>query len=311
MTNEKRTVRAAAIDSRTGMMRRTRLLGSLLAGALAFAGLMGSAKLVAAQEIQITGPLAGAAAVKRLRLHREGRFEVAPSASFTLLDEYKRTILFGGRLQYNVKDWISIGVWGAYGLIQTPTDLSDQIDNNANRNSRTASNVKGAAGSKGNGDFQKQLAEMKWIAVPQFQFTPFRGKLSLFQNIFVDTDAYVHIGAAFVGLNERGDCGSGPLTCADPKSFELQARTAIAPTFGLGFNFYTGDLISIGVEYRALPFLWNRAGFDSRGAPPNGKYPDGLSGNPIVNSDDRTFKFNQMVTIAVGFALPTKPRISE
>ena len=41
-----------------------------------------------AQEIQLTGPLAGAPAVRQLRLHRAGRFEVSPTVSFTLLDEY-------------------------------------------------------------------------------------------------------------------------------------------------------------------------------------------------------------------------------
>src|SRR5579884_3135109 len=70
----------------------------------------------AAQEIQLTGPLKGAPAVRDLRLYREGRFEIAPTVSFTLLDEYRRTILVGARLNYNIKDWIAIGVWGAYGV---------------------------------------------------------------------------------------------------------------------------------------------------------------------------------------------------
>src|SRR5687768_3142117 len=41
-----------------------------------------------AQEIQLTGPLKGAPAVRQLRLYREGRLEIAPTVSFTLLDEY-------------------------------------------------------------------------------------------------------------------------------------------------------------------------------------------------------------------------------
>ncbi len=289
------------------MMSRTRFWAALVAGALAFAGVTSSAQ---AQEIQITGPLAGQGAVRHLRLRREGRFEVAPSASFTLLDEYKRTILAGARIQYNVKDWIGVGVWGAVGALKTPTDLSDKIDTTALRNSRTAANVAGA--KPGTGAFQKQTAEIQYVAAPQVQLVPFRGKLSLFQNIFVDTDAYIHLGVAFVGLSERGDCGGGgqPL-CTAANSFDLKSRTAIAPTFGLGLNFYTGDFISIGLEYRALPFSWNRGGFDSRGSGPNGKYPNGLSGTPIINSDDRTFKFNQMISLAVGFSFPTKPRVSE
>jgi hypothetical protein len=64
--------------------------------------------------------------------------------------------------------------------------------------------------------------------------------------------------------------------------------------------------VSIGFEYRALPFAWNRAGFDSRGGGNNGKFPDNK-----IDSNDQTFKFNQLVTLAVGFSLPSHPRISD
>ena len=66
-----------------------------------------------AQEIQLTGPLAGAPAVRHERLYRDGRFELAPTVSFTLLDEYKRAILFGARAQYNITDWLAVGVAAA------------------------------------------------------------------------------------------------------------------------------------------------------------------------------------------------------
>jgi hypothetical protein len=288
-------------------MKTTRLAAALIVGGLALAA---EAKPAAAQEIQITGPLAGAPAVRRLRQHRQGRFELAPTASFTLLDEYNRTILFGGRLQYNIADWLSLGVWGAAGAIQTPTDLSDQIDAQALRNPRTAANIPNT--KPGAGGYQQQLGQIKWVAAPQLQAVPFRGKLSLFQNIFVDTDAYIHAGVAFAGLQERGDCGgAGQQLCTAPASFNVVSRTAVAPTFGLGLNFYAGGLVSFGVEYRAMPFTWNRGGFDSRGAGPNAKYPNGLAGNPVINSEDRTFKFNQMITLAVGFSLPAKPRSSD
>ena len=283
-------------------MHRRRSVLTRLAGAAVIAGTLtavaGSAQ---AQEIQLTGPLAGASPAKHLRLYREGRFEIAPTVSFTLLDEYRRTIFLGGRLQYNIKDWIGIGVWGAYGAGSITTDLTDQIDKTATRGSPlTSSNVTP-------GNFGDQTARMKWIAAPQITITPFRGKLAIFQKIFVDTDAYIHGGVAFVGLDERADCGdSGQVGCTDPKSFDLASRTAIAPTFGLGLSFYINKLLSLGAEYRAVPFSWNRGGFDSRGAGNNSKFPDDK-----VNSDDRTFKFNQMITIAVGFHFPTSPKISE
>ena len=94
-----------------------------------------------AQEIQLTGPLKGAPAARHMRLYREGRFEISPTVSFTLLDEYQRTILVGGRIDYNIKDWLAIGVWGAVQAVSMETDLTDQIDAKAPHNEQTATNA--------------------------------------------------------------------------------------------------------------------------------------------------------------------------
>ncbi|MEO8876552.1 MAG: hypothetical protein ABI461_13260 [Polyangiaceae bacterium] len=285
-------------------------LAPILGAATALATLVSSTP-ASAQEYQLTGPLAGASSSKHLRLYRKNRIEVAPTASFTILDEYRRTILFGGRLQYNLADWIGIGVWGAYGAISSSTDLTDQIDQVAPRNSRTASNVNHgpvqANGSYPSASFGDQTAKMQYVIVPQVQLVPLRGKFAIFQKIFVDTDAYIHGGVAFVGLQERGFCGAqAQPVCTDPNSFALASRLAIAPTFGLGLNFYINNFLSLGVEYRALPFSWNRAGFDSRGSGTDGNTPD-----QKVDEQDRTFKFNQMMTISLGFSFPTAPKLSE
>jgi outer membrane beta-barrel protein len=301
----------STLEDKTTMRRLTaRLLSALLGVGM----VLGAAAEAKAQEIQLTGPLAGAPAVRKLRMYRAGRFEIAPAISFSLLDEYRRTILVGGRLQYNITDWLALGVWGGFGAISTTTDLTDQIDSVAVRSQRTAVNLNHTSDAGGNVNgsrpFADQTAKVQWmLAAPQVQFTPFRGKLAIFQKIFVDTDLYIHGGLGIAGLQERADCGTGTKTaCADPASFALANRTAFGPTFGLGINFYTGDFISLGIEYRAFPFIggWNRSGFDQRGAGNNGNFPD-----QSVNKDDRTFKFNQLITIAVGFSLPTKPKISD
>ncbi len=267
--------------------------------AAAVATLAVAPRTAQAQEIQLTGPLAGAPAVRDLRQYRKGRFEVAPLVAFSLLDEYERTTLAGGRLQYNLTDWFAVGVWGAYGF-SGKTDLTDQINSNAGRNNRTAVNV-----SPGN--FADQTAKIKWIANPQVEFTPFRGKLALFNSIFVDTDAYIHAGVAFVGLDERGDCGGGggQISCTDAASFDTTSRVAVSPSFGIGLNFYLTSFMSLGAEYRALPFSWNRAGFDTKGSGSDNNFPDNK-----IDSQDRTFKFNQIIAISLGFSFPTKPKIS-
>jgi len=291
---------------------KRRFVRTVLA-ALAVGAAMSAAPAADAQELQLTGPLKGAPAVRHLRLYRQGRFEIAPSVSFSLLDEYRRTILVGARLNYNITDWLAIGVWGAGGVVSTTTYLTDHIDTTSPRDQLTAINVAHSGDPYGQArgvpplSFADQTAKISYVVSPQLTFIPFRGKLAIFNKIFVDTDLYLAGGVAVVGIQERQDCGgNGELLCTKPASFSLASSTKITWTLGLGLTFYPGNFFSLGVEYRALPFSWNRAGFDSRGSGPNGNFPD-----QQVNSNDETFKFNQFVTIALGFSFPTKPKISE
>src|SRR6478609_9455872 len=96
-----------------------------LAAGCAFLAFSGTAS---AQEVELTGPLAGAPAVRELRLYRKGRVELAPQVAFTLLDQYQRTMFAGLRLNYHFADWIGIGAWGAYGAVKLPTSLSEDIE---------------------------------------------------------------------------------------------------------------------------------------------------------------------------------------
>jgi len=276
--------------------------------------LLASTHTAHAQEVQLTGPLKGAPAVRNMRLYREGRFEIDPAVSFTLLDEYRRTIIAGARINYNIKDWIAVGVWGGAGVASLTTDLADKIDETAPRNALTAINVNHTGDlqnpnttSEGHASFNDQTSKISYVVTPQVTFIPFRGKLAIFNKIFVDTDFYAAGGVGIVGIQERQYCGgSGQISCTNPQSFQLTGQTKISPTFGVGFTFYLGSTVSLGLEYRALPFSWNRSGFDSRGGGPGNNFPDGQ-----VNSQDETFRFNQLVTISLGFSFPTQPKISE
>lgn len=299
----------------------TKRIISALGAAAVLLGASTYASPAAAQEIQLTGPLAGAPAVRKERLHRDGRFEIAPQFAFSLLDEYRQTHAAGATIHYNIKDYLSVGLFGFFSVFNPTTDLTDQIDNVADRNSRTAPNVN-HKGTGAPGDpftyasFKEQTSKIQFFAGPQAQFAPFRGKIALFQKLFVDTDLYVHGGLAFVGLQERGDCGapapSTQLSCTNPDSFKLQGRTAITGTGGLGLSFYTNKGIGFRAEYRALPFSWNRPGFDSRGAGTDGKFPNlQATGTAVVDGKDQTFKWNQFVTIGVVVAFPWETKISE
>jgi len=285
---------------------------------LLVAALMGSATLISlperaeAQQIRVTGPLAGAPAVRKLRLYRKLRLEASPTATFTLLDQYRRHILLGARLNYGITDWLAVGVWGGVSTsmigLDMDTDLSRRIqDVNAERDcsglNRNEINCKLTGVNLGD-DFSNQLASINWIAAPQITAVPFRGKLGLFNDIFVDADLYAFGGVGFVGLDERPACD----VCTDESTFQATSRMAIAPTFGLGFTFYTNRWTAIGAEWRALPFKWNTGGFDVAGVGDgeDAEFPDG-----IITKDDREFRFNQMLSISFNMYLPMQHRVSE
>lgn len=292
-------------DMTTTKQKTTKRLVAVLAAALA---LFAFTERADAQQILLTGPLAGAPAVRKLRLHRKGRFEVAPAVSFTLLDEYQRTILLGAKLNYNFTDWLAFGAWGALGsAIRIQTALTDEVQAvNAGRHSaaggmdpNTPRDIVLTQNNLGP-DFKKQLGGIEWVVAPQLTAVPFRGKLALFQSIYLDTDLYFFGGPAFVNLKERKNCD----TCKD--QFAMGTRLAIAPTFGLGLNFYINKWSALGFEYRGIPFSWNTGGFDTAGGGKDKKFPD----NKITN-DDRRFTFNQVLTVSYNIYLPFQYRVSE
>lgn len=299
-----------------------------LQGLVPLVGLMALSTEASAQEIQVTGPLAGAPPVRNLRQHRKQRFELAPVVSFTLLDEYQRTILVGAKLNYNVTDWLGLGLWGAYGAVKITTGLSDKIqstnDTRFNPNNADFKKANEEAGRRLTAlnvgkDFKTQLGAINWVLAPQITLVPFRGKLAIFEKLFVDTDAYFFGGPAFVGLTERAACGPGTaVDCSARDSLNgvpgagvartkpTENRVAIAPTFGLGLSFYAGKWTSFGVEWRGLPFSWNTGGYDIRGKGDGERFPDNK-----VNDKDREFKFNQMISLSFSMFFPQVLKSSE
>jgi hypothetical protein len=235
-----------------------------------------------------------------------------------LLDEYQRQIFIGGRINYNLTDWLAIGAWGASGFIKITTALSEDIQT-VNEGRRAENQVRLSRGQlptvtylktepNVGPDFPDQLGTIDWIVAPQITLVPFRGKIAIFQSIFSDTDLYFFGGPAFVGVAERGDCQPGGPNggCRGAASFEKESRTAIAPTFGLGFSFFVNKWNAFGFEWRGLPFARNTGGFDNRGGGPDARFPDGK-----VDEADREFKFNQMLTVSYGLFFPTMHRVSE
>ena len=271
-----------------------------------------------AQEVQLTGPLAGAPAIKRLVLHRQGRLHLGIVPAFSLSDEYLRHLFGGVRIEYNLFDFLAIGVWGGYAPLTLSTGLADEVEDKAYSNNDQSSGQnlnfpygENMQGTPARSNFPDQLGRMQWIAAGQLTLVPLRGKLGLVGKVFMDVDVYGFLGAAAVGVQERGDLGrSGddpghPVNDNMPSEVTQDTRVAFAPTFGAGINLYFNNFIGMTLEYRALPFSWNRSGTDEC-CVDGESFPDDQ-----INSDDRQLSFNQLFAVGVIFALPTTPQIAE
>jgi len=285
-------------------------------------GVVAPVHSVKAQDVQITGPLAGAPAVRKMRVFREGRFQLQPSLGVTLQDEFTRTVFAGLQAGYHFTDWIGVAGFFNYGALALDTSLTEQVSDRgqtAERNRLSLPNAK---------KFKDQIGQINFLAGGQVTFIPLRGKLALFQALFVDTDFYVFGGAAAAQVEERKDVTdkiNGPAhdcligtsdadaraRCEDTQGLR-QTRIAIAPTFGVGLSLYMTNYMALTLEYRAFPFKWNTSGTDEGGqnkdrkADANGEFPD-----QQINDADRGFQFNQMFSLGLAFYLPFQGEVTK
>lgn len=298
----------------------TVLGAALVAGALALVPTGAQA-----QQIQITGPLANADACRHCRIYRQGRISISPLVGFSLRDEFDRTIFFGASAEYHITDWLGIGGFFAFGGVHLNTGLTDQVNGKGVSTERNrlslpcgSNNAGSAACAAARSGFDDQIGQITFVAAPQILFIPLRGKLALFQKVFIDTDFYFHLGFAIIGLDERADvpgdpaggpstvCAGAPVPAGCVATQQARAsRITFNATFGAGMRLYINDVVAITLEWRGLPFRWNTSGTDESGSP-DGDFPDG-----IIDSHDRIRHFNQMVSVGASIYLPTSARISE
>ena len=283
------------------MMNRWLVSVAVLVALLAAQGLRPGA--VSAQDIQISGPLAGEPAVRHMRIYRRGRLQLQPGFATTLQDEFSNTMLASLQAQYHLTDWLGIGVWGAFGAVHIDTSLTDEVGTQGITTDRNRLSLPTAAG------FSDQIGRISFVGAAQVSFIPLRGKLALFQKLYVDTDFYVFGGAAVVGVEERADvsgsvCATASAACTDSQ-LARSTRISIAPTFGAGLTMYFSDFVGLSLEWRGLPFAWNTSGTDESGHD-RGDFPDGQ-----IDSQDRIFHFNHLFQIGVVIYLPTSAALTD
>ncbi|NNE18956.1 MAG: hypothetical protein HKN10_10815 [Myxococcales bacterium] len=273
-------------------------------------GLREGASTARAQDVQVSGPLAGATSVKKLRLWRAMRLHVEPFFAFTIGDEYARSLIVGGELRFHFTDWLGIGGWGGYTVGQLNMDLTDRIQSSG----ATADPNRLDLPSRQR--YPDQIGRVNWWSGVEVHFMPFRGKLAMFQKVFFDADLDFFVGAAFVGVEERAntqiqrDSITEPQYCTplgattpqDPGCLQSQLarskRTVVAPSFGVSFNAFFHDFLGIALRWRGIPFKYNTGGTDNNN--------DGQ-----IDRNDRIKQFNNMFTVGLIFVLPPKTKTTD
>jgi outer membrane beta-barrel protein len=319
-------------DTRKGLDTMKRLTLALI---IAVAAVCGTARTASAQEILLEGPLAGAPAVRKLVQYREMRFSAGPQFGYTLLNDYMHNFLLGLRLEFNIFDWLGVGVVGYYG-VNTPTTLtrhiSDSQDIGGNDTTPSESNWPSYTGAA---NFEEQVARLKGLYLAQISLIPLRGKMAIFEKLFVAIDGYIFLGGGVVHFEQREKCSttSGSDFCGawdDPTAWAPKRESRIGGAFtgGVGFLAYFNDWFGVNLEYRVAPFKWNAGGTDEAGQAgtqwelaetddgslawqtsskgKDGDYPDGN-----IDDKDRTWNANQSIAIGFIFHFPFEPTVTD
>jgi len=288
-------------------LSRTSLVAALALCLSLGNGLRDGASSASAQDVHVSGPLAGAPAVKKLRLWRDMRVHVEPFFAFTIGDEYSRSLIVGGEARFHFLDWLGIGGWGGYSVAKLDTNLTNEIQAKAPDEEPNVLDL------PENENFPAQIGRLNWWSGVELHFVPFRGKLAMFQKVFFDADLDFFVGAAFVGVEERADAigqppGAQVEFCSiegnpmDDGCLESQTarskRTAIAPSFGVAFNAFFHDFLGIALRWRGIPFKYNTGGTDN-------------NRDNLIDSNDRIRQFNNMFTVGLIFVLPPKIKTTD
>jgi len=267
-----------------------------------------------AQDVHVTGPLAGAPAVRHMREYREGHVNLIPGIGYTLQDEYARSLFVTLEANYHFLEWLGVGVWGGYNVAPIDTDLTTQVTRFGQTTDRNRLSL------PDNSLFNQQVGRLSWTVALELMFVPLRGKLSLFQAVFIDTDLYIFGGVALFGVTERApttvaasgcDMSVGGVStpgCAATATARAD-RVAVTPMFGVGMSFYANSWFGIMLEWRAFPFAWNPSGTDESGEGRDRMAGSGFPDGVIDGTDSRT-TFNQMINIGLIFNLPPDVAIS-
>src|SRR3954463_12561009 len=88
---------------------------------------LATVSLPLAAQAQRKSPLADAPAIRKRFELRQTRFEIGAGAGSTINQDYYHTVLVNVRLSFHITDWLSLTVFGDFGVAQVGTGFENKV----------------------------------------------------------------------------------------------------------------------------------------------------------------------------------------
>ncbi len=220
-----------------------------------------------AAQAQRKSPLADAPAIRKRFELRSSRIELGAGAGSTINQDYFHTVMINARLAYHVTDWVSIGLFGNFGVAQVSTGFQGRVVDSLDMPRMT--NVDREPDKAGAEAAMQQIGS---ILGAQLEWTPFTGKYSMFGKLFSAYDFYLVLpGIAAVNVKTAGSvarsCDSAaPTDEANPDRYVCGVKgTKMGGKVGVGFHSFFGQTVALGVELSDVIAQLNPSGRDVNG----------------------------------------------
>jgi len=236
-----------------------------------FALLVAAATVAAplAAQAQRKSPLADAPAIRKRFELRSSRIELGAGAGSTINQDYFHTVMIGARLAYHITDWVSLGLFGNFGVAQVSTGFQGRVIDSLDPAGMRMTNVDREPDQTGAKNAMQQIGS---ILGAQLEWTPFTGKYSMFGKLFSAYDFYLVLpGIAAVNVKTAGSvarsCDSAaPTDEANPDRYVCAVKgTKMGGKVGVGFHSFFGQTVALGVELSDVIAQLNPSGRDVNG----------------------------------------------
>lgn len=247
-----------------------------------------------AQGLRVTTPLLEHGPAAPLRVQHRDRLQLGLSGGATIGDDFAQTALVGLEANMHATEYLGFGLWLALGNLggafTIDTGLTDQVARGGARIGFGRPQL-----------FPRQIMRIGGLVAGQAVLTPVRIEIPLGDGLGLDLEPQLITGAAAVLIEERADCAT-PATCASAQTAR-QLRVAPAFLWGAAIVAHLGDVLALGVQWRALAFEANLAGMDFSGRDENGD-PGGGFPDQRIDAADRELVLHHAVLGSVMAALP-------